>query len=147
MVAGKKADEDPILARTSSVGLHRHGGLSVVIESQADMSEERRASLFISYSRDDKDFVRRLNEALARQERETWIDLEVIRPPEEWLAGVYSGIEGANAFVFVISPESVGSKSCLRELAHAVEHNKRLVPIVRREVDASAVPESLRSRQ
>src|SRR5829696_6253755 len=80
-------------------------------------------------------------------DRDTWVDLEDIRPTEEWLASVYSGIEGTNAFVFIISPESVNSKSCLQELAHAVEHNKRLIPIVCREVDASAVPEPLRSPQ
>src|SRR5215217_2516769 len=115
--------------------------------AQADRSGERHASLFISYSREDKDFVRRLDQALAKRDRGTWVDLEDIRPTEEWLASVYAGIEGASAFVFVISPESVESKSCLQELAHAVEHNKRLVPIVRREVDASDVPESLRSPQ
>jgi hypothetical protein len=120
----------------------------LVTEAQeVDRSEERQASAFISYSREDKDFVRRLDAAFTKRNRETWVDLEDIRPTEEWLAGVYAGIEGADAFVFVISPDSVESRSCLLELAHAVEHNKRLVPIVRREVDTSAVPEPLRSPQ
>jgi WD40 repeat protein len=121
--------------------------VTVVLEAQADRSEEQHASLFISYSREDKDFVRHLDQALAKRERETWVDLDDIRPTEEWLAGVYAGIEGANGFVFVISPDSVGSKSCLQELNHAVEHNKRLIPIMHRDVDASAVPEPLRSPQ
>jgi len=119
----------------------------MAIEAQADNSEEQRTSLFISYSREDKDFVRRLDAALTQRDRETWVDLEEIRPTEEWLAGVYAGIEGSNAFLFVISPESVELKGCLQELAHAVEHNKRLVPIVRQDVDDEAVPESLRSPQ
>jgi hypothetical protein len=67
------------------LGLQRHGRVAVVIEAQVDSSEERRASVFISYSREDKDFVRRLDAALTKRDRETWVDLEDIRPTEEWL--------------------------------------------------------------
>ncbi|WNZ49243.1 toll/interleukin-1 receptor domain-containing protein [Leptolyngbya boryana CZ1] len=42
-------------------------------------------------------------------------------------------MEGANTFVFVISRDSVESKVCRDEIDHAVLHNKRLVPIVRRD--------------
>jgi hypothetical protein len=122
-MAGNKAQEEPVLVRTSSLGLQKHGRVSVGIEAQADNSEERRASVFISYSREDKDFVRHLDAALKKRNRENWVDLEDIRPTEEWMASGYSGIEGADAFVFVISPESIESKSCLQELAHAIEHN------------------------
>ncbi len=66
------------------------GGVAVVIEAQADRPEERQASVFISYSREDKDFVRRLAEALKKHQRE--IDLESIAPTAEWMAEVYSGI-------------------------------------------------------
>jgi len=75
--------------------------------AQADRSGERHASVFISYSRRDKDFVRRLADALTKRKRETWVDLENIAPIAEWLAEVYSGIEGTDAFIFVISPDSV----------------------------------------
>jgi len=34
------------------------------------------AQVFISYSRKDKDFVRKLGDALAAQQREAWVDLE-----------------------------------------------------------------------
>ena len=64
------------------------------------------ADVFISYSRKDKDFVRDLHEALAARERDTWVDWEDIPLTAEWLAEIYAGIEGADAFVFVISPDS-----------------------------------------
>src|SRR3712207_1684036 len=148
MAARMKAPRKAYTDKNLFVGGYKgHGGVSVVIEAQADRPEERQASVFISYSREDKDFVRRLAEVLEKRDRETWVDLEDIRPTEEWLAGVYSGIEGTNAFIFVISPESVKSKSCLQELDHAVEHNKRLVPIMHQAVDDEAVPEPLRSPQ
>jgi TIR domain len=101
------------------------------------------ADVFISYSRRDKDFVRKLHDALAGVNRDTWVDWEGIPPTAEWLKEVYSGIESANTFVFVISPDSIISQVCSEEIAHAVKHNKRLVPIVCRDVDAKAVPQSL----
>jgi len=102
----------------------------VVIEAQADRSGERHASVFISHSRKDKDFVGELKEALEKHSYDVWVDVEDILPTEDWLAGVYSGIEKADAFVFVISSDSIRSEDCQRELDHAVEHNKRLVPIM-----------------
>jgi len=101
------------------------------------------AEIFISYSRKDKDFVRRLDKSLKSRGRDTWVDWEGIRPTEEWMQAIYGAIDGADTFVFVLTPDSVASDVCSREIALAAAHNKRMVPIVAREVDAKAVPESL----
>src|ERR1700730_3097518 len=85
--------------------------------------------VFISYSRKDKDFVRRLDEALKSRKREAWVDWEGIRPTEEFMQAIYGAIEAADTFIFVLTPDSVVSVVCRREIAHAAEHNKRLVPI------------------
>jgi WD40 repeat protein len=115
------------------------------VKQQTDSSEVQRADVFISHSRRDKDFARRLDDALTKRGRKAWIDTEAILPTEDWLAKVYSGIEGSDTFIFVISPDSVKSEDCQRELSHAVEHNKRLVPIMYREVADEEVPEPLRA--
>jgi WD40 repeat protein len=99
--------------------------------------------VFISYSREDKDFVRELHEALEERGKDAWVDWADIPLTAEWLAEVYSGIESADTFVFVISPNSVESKYCNLELAHAAENNKRLIPVVRRDVEAETVPAPL----
>src|SRR5882724_4729794 len=101
------------------------------------------ADVFISYSRKDKDFVQRLDESLKSRGREAWIDWEGIRPTEEFMQAIYGAIEGVDTFVFVLTPDSVASVVCGREITHATLHNKRMVPIVARDVDASAVPEAL----
>jgi TIR domain len=105
------------------------------------------ADVFISYSRKDKDFVRRLDESLKSRGREAWVDWEDIRPTEEWMQAVYAAIEGADAFVFVLTPDSVASVVCGREIAHAAAHNKRMVPIAARDVNAETVPEALAKLQ
>jgi WD40 repeat protein len=108
-----------------------------------DQQVSRPHEVFISYSRKDKDFVRRLDEALKSRGREAWVDWEDIRPTEEFMEAIYAAIEGADTFVFVLTPDSVGSVVCGREIAHAVENNKRMVPIVARDVNAETVPETL----
>jgi hypothetical protein len=99
--------------------------------------------VFISYSRRDKAFATRLHEALKARQRETWVDLEDISPSDEWSEYIKAGIEGARAFVFVISPDSLTSPECLAELDYAAAKNKRLIPVVCREVDTQAVAEAL----
>ena len=81
------------------------------------------ADVFLSYARVDKEFVQLLDRGLRKRARDTWVDWEKLRPAEEWMAAIYSAIESAQAFVFIISPDSIASEVCHRELAHAVEHN------------------------
>ena len=80
------------------------------------------SDVFISYSRRDIDFVRHLFDQLKARDREAWADWQDIPPTADWLAEIYSGIEAANTFLFVISPDSVASEICTLEIEHAVKH-------------------------
>jgi WD40 repeat protein len=100
-------------------------------------------TVFISYSRKDGDFVRRLNEALEARDREAWVDWEGIPPTAEWMREIVGAIDAASAFVFVMTPDSLSSAVCVEELQHAVAQNKRLVPLLRRDVEPSSVPSAL----
>lgn len=91
------------------------------------------ADLFISYSRKDADFVRVLHEALDRSNYTTWVDWADIPITADWWAEIKRGIEAADTFLFVISPDAIESRVCREEVEHADLHNKRMVPIVRRE--------------
>ncbi|MDP6599671.1 MAG: toll/interleukin-1 receptor domain-containing protein, partial [Candidatus Poribacteria bacterium] len=93
------------------------------------------SDVFISYSRRDIDFVRHLFDQLTARDREPWADWQDIPATADWLAEIYRGIEAADSFLFVISPDSVASEICTLEIEHAVKHNKRLVPVVWKEVE------------
>jgi len=101
------------------------------------------SNVFISYAREDRALVQRLNESLEAHQRETWVDWEGIAPTAEWMGEIYAAIDGADAAAFVISPYWVSSRICRQELEHAVQRGKRLIPIVHREVPESMVPPAL----
>jgi|GEM_PF-4391291 len=93
--------------------------------------------IFISYSRRNKDFVKKLNDALREHGLDPWVDWEDIPPSVDWMEEIRNGIDEANTFIFVISPDSIHSKVCYEELQYAVDQHKRLVPILHMEVRIS----------
>src|SRR5215203_6786284 len=104
-----------------------------------------RPDAFISYSRRDKDYVEsRLAAALEARGKNLWIDLDDIRGgASDWRATVWAGIEASRVVVFVLTPDSVRSRVCGEELAHATSLNKRIIPVLHRPVEGLAFPEAL----
>jgi WD40 repeat protein len=102
-------------------------------------------SAFVSYSRRDSAFVRELVGALTSRGLNVWLDEEDIPPSARWRDELTSAIEGAGAFVAVISPQAAASKECGRELEHALALGKRIVPVL--QADAPEASPELASRQ
>jgi len=92
------------------------------------------SDVFISYSRRDSEFVHQLFEDIKATGKEVWADFEDIPKAADWWEEIKAGIDAADAFVFIITPDSVMSDICRQEIDHAVESNKRLLPILHREV-------------
>ena len=92
------------------------------------------AEIFLSYSRRDQDFVKKLHDYLISDSRDVWVDWESIPLTADWFEEIKAGIEGADAFLFVISPDSVRSEVCAAEIEHALNMNKRFVPLLYREL-------------
>jgi WD40 repeat protein len=95
--------------------------------------------IFISYSRKDIDFAGKIVKALAENDLDTWIDWKSIPKGEDWEQEIYRGVQEADAFLFLISPDSVMSQMCNREIAHAVKNGKRILPIFISNVDDKEV--------
>ena len=101
------------------------------------------ASLFISYSRIDKAAAHRLTEAFKGKGLEFWIDWEDIPLTVDWWKEVERGIEEADMFLFLLSPDSANSKVCRQEIEHAKKNGKRLIPVVVRDLEAHESPPEL----
>lgn len=99
--------------------------------------------IFISYSRKNMVFAKHLTGALQSRDIDFWVDWEGIPPTVDWMQQIQKGIEGADIFLFIISPDSIKSDVCKKELAIAVQNGKRLVPIVATEVTWDEAPSEI----
>ena len=93
-------------------------------------------TVFISYSRKDKSFASRLCNALTKHSRDVWIDWEDIPSTAKWWAEISAAIEASEAFIFLISPDSIASTVCNNELNQAITLHKRLLPLLIRDTPA-----------
>src|SRR3954451_10187378 len=102
--------------------------------------------VFISYSRRDSRYVGALADALRERGKDVWIDIEGIRDAEVFPEALQNAIGTSDGFVFIISPASVKSEFCMREVGDAVESGKRIVPVDLERVADGDVPEPIRVR-
>ncbi len=118
--------------------------------AQRQVTQES-AKIMISYSQKDTDFVNRLYGGLTMggiSAEDIWIDWEGIQPSADWMAEITKGIQGADVFVFVISPNSINSEVCSREIQIAVDNNKKFVPLLyRKPAQESSMPEIVKAKQ
>ncbi len=84
---------------------------------------------FISYARKDSDIASEVRRALGERGHTVWIDVEEIVPGADWDERIMRAIEACAAFVFLITPASVGSSICQRELRQAIEADKLIIPV------------------
>lgn len=92
------------------------------------------SDVFISYSRRNKEFARRLFDSLKMSGRESWADWEDIPFSVDWWNEIRAGIDSARIFVFIVTPDSLRSEVCNRELSHAIINHKRIVPVIHQDV-------------
>ncbi|MBZ0279249.1 MAG: SUMF1/EgtB/PvdO family nonheme iron enzyme [Anaerolineae bacterium] len=91
--------------------------------------------VFVSYSHQDLEFVHKLTVSLKRHGKQPWFDqikepLVGIVAGVPWWKEIQYGIETADSFVFVISPNSISSPYCHAEICYARELGKRLIPLL-----------------
>jgi WD40 repeat protein len=102
------------------------------------------ARIFVSYSRKDTKSAHKLVDALEEMGHDVWVDWEEISPAVDWLEKIKRGIEGADAFLFLVSPHSIKSEVCNVEIGHAALNNKRIVPVVLQDVKTNDTNEIIR---
>jgi len=109
------------------------------------MAEKESIKVYVSYSRKDKDFTQKLVERLKSENINIWVDWESIPLGADWLQEIQNGIESSDTFIFIISPDALKSQVLGTELELAVSYNKRLIPILYRDINYKEVPISLGS--
>ena len=106
--------------------------------------------VFISYASEDRDVAEQIHLALLGDGHTTFFDRDSLPPAQDYHTQIRLAVEGSDAMVFLISPESVAAGSyALTELSYARRrwpHPKgSVLPVFVRAVDWSAVPNYLKS--
>lgn len=99
--------------------------------------------IFVSYSRRDSVFVERLAAGLVARGFAPKIDRADIYAFEDWWKRIEQLIVKADTIVFVVSPDSLSSHVCRKEVEFAASLGKRFAPVVCRRVEIGAAPPEL----
>jgi WD40 repeat protein len=96
---------------------------------RTDYFQGQPPDVFISYSSQDRDFVKQLSGSLKDSKLGIWVDWENIPIATNWRDEVMAGIQAAHTLLFVISPHSVRSEHCRWELEQARHCGRRIIPL------------------
>src|SRR5690606_10010925 len=92
------------------------------------------ATLFISYSRSDAGFVRRMVDYLKDRHIDYWLDVDRIQAGEDWSDAVWAALQQCELMLLVLSPASMASKEVANEWKYYHNTGKPIIPVL---VDAA----------
>ena len=124
----------------------------VQTDGAGSATQSVKTRVFLSYSRMDSGFTDRLAEALAEMgytpdfDRSGYDPANIdsgISAQDQWWQRLQQMIARADVIVFIVSPDSAGSRVCDEEIAYAQGLGKRIIPILRRPIDFSKAPPRL----
>ena len=103
--------------------------------------------VFVSYSTEDKAIMRQINLALMREGITIWTNKTDIKTGVEFQEEINKGIEGADNFIYLISPDALQSRYCQQEVEYALSLNKRFLSLLIRPMSLEEIPQQLRAVQ
>ena len=87
------------------------------------------ADIFISYSSKDKEKAEQLTELLASAGLSVWIDQSRLEVSTSWSAEIVDAINSCEAFIVLLSPNSIESHNVIKEVSLASEKRKKILPL------------------
>jgi small GTP-binding protein len=85
--------------------------------------------IFISYSKKNREYARRLADGLLNEGFDVWID-DRIDYGDDWELAIFKAIDLCSAFIVIMTPNSYESKWVRRECHHADKRSKPLFPLL-----------------
>jgi len=98
------------------------------------------AQIFISYSRKDIGFIRKLAGDLEKAGYSVWWDLTDLRGGDDWPREIPKAIAASQFFIVVLSPNSIVSDWVEKEYTQALSLRKKIIPVM---LERSDIPFSL----
>jgi hypothetical protein len=107
----------------------------------------KKYDIFISSQSKDREWVRRLVDALSEQSLRVWYDEAEIKPGDSWSDRIEEGLRESSYTVFVITPEAAHSNWMAVELGAALALQKPVIPVVSEDIRLEDIPGPIRLRK
>ena len=91
--------------------------------------------IFFSYSRKDRNKVDWIARQLKAGGFQIWIDRHDIPGGIEWSDSITTAIKNAEAFILILSPNSIESLEVKKELNTAIQNRIRIIPVILHPID------------
>ncbi|HEX3053054.1 MAG TPA: toll/interleukin-1 receptor domain-containing protein [Aggregatilineaceae bacterium] len=88
------------------------------------------ARIFISYSRQNKEFAHQLAADLDQLGGDVWFDVDDIHPTEDWADTIHQALKECQLMIIVISPTSMASKNVAQEWKFFLSLGKPILPVL-----------------
>lgn len=99
------------------------------------INQETKPQVFISYSRKDIKFARRLAADLEEAGYSVWWDVSDLKGGDDWVRFIPAAIQASQYFVVLLSPDSIQSEWVAKEYSYALRLRKKVVPAMIRPCD------------
>lgn len=103
--------------------------------AEMKMPQESDDRVFISYTRSDGAFALKLANDLRAKAIPAWIDQVDIPSGASWDVEVEQALRCARTVLVVLSPQACGRSNVLDEVSFAIEHHKKVVPVLHKECE------------
>jgi hypothetical protein len=88
------------------------------------------AQIFISYSRKDIDFIRKLARDLESAGYEVWWDLSDLRGGDDWVKTIPAAIASSQYVIVALTPDATESEWVRKEYTQALSLHKKVIPLL-----------------
>lgn len=96
--------------------------------------------IFISYSRKDIDFARKLAGDLEKAGYDVWWDISDLKGGDDWVQTIPTAIATSQYVLVVLSPNGIASPWVQKEYTQALSLRKRIIPLM---LETASVPFAL----
>lgn len=88
--------------------------------------------VFISYSRVDEPFARKLARSLSDMGADVWLDVEDIPAGMKWSTAIQQGLNVCQIMLLIVSPEAMASNNVEDEWQYYLDKQKPVIPLLYR---------------
>jgi internalin A len=93
------------------------------------------SNVFVSYSRKDKIFAKRVARELEKEGVGVWWDFESLEGGQDWQTEITKAIRQCDFFVVVLTPSAIQSEWVGNEIAYALQTQRRIIPLYLKKCD------------